>query len=291
MWAYSNIDDLTRVMEYGATLSEVLEAWAKYGDNVAMNARNMIDNRYADLIKTPTGNWRHMNVGDIKTWKPATKEEAFLAESGLRQWTREEQKLFYDYVDQRGRDKAARWLAANAAQTRLFRYGQANQVGLMRGTVGRLYGQFGIWPQWYLMYLGEGLARGTATDRLNFAAKLASVYAGIYGGFKAANIDPSQWLAYPASLGIPSIGPLASVTLQALLYGLEIPKALRQRRQTPEQELYLSRLRRSYGLFIPNYSLMNRDILPALEEYGATGDVDVGSLASRLLSLPRVQSR
>jgi hypothetical protein len=314
MWAYSNVDDFTRVIEYGSTLEQLTQAWKKFGDKAATNAESMIDSPYANLTKDLRGNWVRARVPGVTALSSkVSAEESFLAESGLRQMTREEQKMFYSELKLNGRNKAMRWLAAHNAQTRLFRYGAANQVGMMRGTLGRLYGQFGIWPQWYLMFLIEGVSKGTLYDRMRFATRLGSVYAGLYYGFKALDVDPGRWLAYPASMGVPSMGPIAGATWEAFKYLVEVPAALRQGSNyfdqilknpasalpgkpvkpgevtTSQQQISLSRIRRSWGLFVPNYALVTRDILPVYQEYQQTGQIDPMEAVRRMMSLPKAR--
>jgi hypothetical protein len=274
---YSTADNLTRAWEYGATMNRILRAWNTYGDDVVKRSRNFIDTDYGMKFKFDT------------------PEEKFLAESGLRQFTQEQQRHFLDVyegftkpaapgqpVSPMGREAAIRWASTTASQERMFRYGAANQVAAFRTSVGRLFGQFGVWPQWYLMYLAKGLAGGTGADKVRFIRNLAAAYAGIYYTADSAGLDPLPWLAFPSRVGIPAPGPLFKVGVDALVYasdmlsGKGVPYGIedigttaglipgiefKTTEMTGAQQTHLSRLRQAVPEYIvPTYSFFNRDI-------------------------------
>lgn len=74
-------------------------------------------------------------------------------------------------------------------------YRRANAPVFMQGKVGRLLGQFGTWPVWYLYYTKNVLKRGSPTQR---AKRVAGIIATNYMiqeiGEKAFGVDLGKWV-------------------------------------------------------------------------------------------------
>ena len=83
----------------------------------------------------------------------------------------------------------------------------------MQGKMGRVAGQFGVWPTWYIDYI-RSLGRGSAKN----AAKRIAIFTGMgYGvkeiGESVFGVDVKKWVWYHPMLwtGGPMISALGAV--------------------------------------------------------------------------------
>lgn len=98
---------------------------------------------------------------------------------------------------------AARYAGKAASDVTNFLYGRGMQPRWMRGVGGRLLGQFGTWPLWYIDYLRRSttnmVANGYKAEAAAFIARHALTNAAIaYAGSKVLNVDLGRWMMYPS---------------------------------------------------------------------------------------------
>lgn len=95
-------------------------------------------------------------------------------------------------------DAAIRHLGFTLSRETMNRYGHANHPAGWNHMFGRLFGQFGTWPVQYKDYLAQGLTRGTAKDRAEFAAIHFGTMAGTLAGGTAVGLNLSTWVGFPS---------------------------------------------------------------------------------------------
>jgi hypothetical protein len=65
----------------------------------------------------------------------------------------------------------------------------------MRGTVGRIFGQFGTWPAWFIQYAKNIATRGSLKNRTKRVASLVALNATfVKAGEEIFGVDISSWL-------------------------------------------------------------------------------------------------
>ena len=76
-----------------------------------------------------------------------------------------------------------------------FLYRQGNSPWVMRGIVGRLFGQFGTWPAWYIQYCKNLATRGSLKNRAKRIATFTALNATfVKAGEEIFGVDISSWL-------------------------------------------------------------------------------------------------
>jgi GNAT superfamily N-acetyltransferase len=120
---------------------------------------------------------------------------------------------------------AAQFAGKQASDVTNFLYGRGMQARWMRSVGGRLFGQFGTWPMWYLDYLNRMATRigqnGYAGEAMRLLARHALVNAAIVGaGKEVLDVDLSRWASYGSLFysGGPGLTALAGAS--TLMRGL-----------------------------------------------------------------------
>lgn len=113
------------------------------------------------------------------------------------------------------------------ADDTFFLYGDANHPPGWTGVKGKLLGQFGTFPVQYLQYLGRGMTKGTARDRIEFAAIHSATNIGIVvAGDELLNTDLTSWAFWPSLTysGGPYAG--AAINIFQLYSGSDAERSL-----------------------------------------------------------------
>lgn len=156
-----------------------------------------------------------------------------------------------------------------------FLYGRGMQARWMRSVPGRILGQFGTWPMWYIDYLrrvSTNMVRnGYRAEAARFLARHALVNAAIiYAGQKVLNIDLSRWSSYGSVFysGGPALQLVAGVATLNRGLGSEVTGS--------EDPLQQSRITEGTGMinqvlpnFIPFY-YAGRDAIRLSNAYDRT---------------------
>lgn len=94
-------------------------------------------------------------------------------------------------------DGLANYLGNHLQKETQFVYDRAAGSQLLRGTRGRLLGQFGTWPTWYFEFLRNLATRGTEANRAKSLAIFAGVNVGIYeAAYHMFGVDGAKWLFF-----------------------------------------------------------------------------------------------
>lgn len=112
------------------------------------------------------------------------------------------------------------------ARETIFRYGHANHPAGWGSVYGRLFGQFGTWPVQYKDYILQGMSRGTAKDKAEFAAIHLGLNAAVVGLGYGLGWDTRSWATTP-SLTYAG-GPYAQIMVDfaMLMGGSEVERNL-----------------------------------------------------------------
>jgi hypothetical protein len=120
---------------------------------------------------------------------------------------------------------AAEFAGKQASDITNFLYGRGMQARWMRSVGGRLFGQFGTWPMWYLDYLNRIVTRigqsGYRVEAMKLLGRHMIVNAAIVGaGKEILNVDLSRWASYGSLFysGGPGLTALAGAS--TLMRGL-----------------------------------------------------------------------
>lgn len=177
--------------------------------------------------------------------KPGSWQK-FIQRSKLSTFDRTEQEHFAALWNKGGRDEAINYASTSFADKALFLYGNANHPVGWGSSYGVLFGQFGTWPVQYKDFMINGLTRGTAKDKLEFAAwNLAAPYAAVKVG-RDAGIDLNSWW------GVSSLryggGPYADASI-------DVVRAWTG--NDAERAMARSNLKRMSTTPVPNILIMN----------------------------------
>jgi len=94
-----------------------------------------------------------------------------------------------------GLKEGATRYAMNLAEDTQWIYRAGNAPRLFRNKLGRLCGQFGIWPTNYIRFFKRGLATGNAAATEQFVRRWATVNTGLYLTFnEMLGIDLRPWI-------------------------------------------------------------------------------------------------
>jgi hypothetical protein len=134
-------------------------------------------------------------------------------------------------------------------------YRKANAPYWARSSVGRVFGQFGVWPSWYLQYARNLASRGSAMTRTKRIAGLAAVNAGFYElGKEVFGVDISSWMLTHPLMWFPL--PAATGHAMQAIVG---SKSDYEKQKAEEQ------LKNSVGIHMPGY-IAAKDIINSMDE-------------------------
>jgi hypothetical protein len=117
---------------------------------------------------------------------------------------------------------ASALLANDFSRASQFQYTRGNVPNIMQSTAGRLFGQYGTWPAYYIEFLQNGLRRGSPKTKVKFASRWVAANAAIlYGGSSVFGADMGRWTFFaPTSY---TGGPVAQFAQQAMsAYGAQV---------------------------------------------------------------------
>lgn len=114
-----------------------------------------------------------------------------------------------DIMDRQLRDRALRLIDSGQERAAvdllghqlvnetMFAYQRAMSPRAFRGVVGKLFGQYGTYPVWYVENVLRGVSRGSLARRAAFVTRWMASGLAIYGGFRAVfGIDARQFLPW-----------------------------------------------------------------------------------------------
>jgi hypothetical protein len=134
-------------------------------------------------------------------------------------------------------------------------YRKANAPYWARSSVGRVFGQFGVWPSWYLQYARNLASRGSGMTRAKRVAGLAAVNAGFYElGKEVFGVDISSWMLTHPLMWFPL--PAATIHSMQAMVG---SKSDYEKQKAEEQ------LKNSVGIHLPGY-IAAKDIINGMDE-------------------------
>lgn len=151
---YQNSDDFTRAVAYAAADNRFTEAVDKFRRGVIKSSDQFSDLAGLDFLPP-----------DLKT------KALLLADQG--KWS-QAKELFDSYV----------------VDTTMFLYKKGVNPDSFRGVVGRMFGQFGKYPVFYVDNMRKILKYGKTSDKVAFAATLAGNVALIGAAWRQVGISP-----------------------------------------------------------------------------------------------------
>lgn len=170
-------------------------------------------------------------------------------------------------------EKASELAGLNLHQNTQWIYIRGNEPQMFSGTVGRLFGQYGTWPVWYLEYLRGIVRYGSAVERFGAVAALFAAFAAFDRSASALfDADISPWIFFgPLNYGG---GPYLDFARNMLdfLFGSESDKGVAA-----------SRLKTFPTQLIPGSGLV-RELKKAAEQ------PDLTSAVNTMLGYPPIES-
>lgn len=182
-------------------------------------------------------------------------------------------------------DTAAHILASDFSTATQFDYSRGNVPYLMQSTAGRLFGQYGTWPAWYIeWFANNALRRGSIPSRAKFAARWAAVNVTMfYGMSEVFGVDFGRW-SFFAPL-VYTGGPLAQVGMQA---GSALSAAV-SGDEDAVSRIQAARLKTSaWKQFLPFPTVATSHTIEAGKAFGAG---DYGESLKMLLGLPSTEGQ
>ncbi len=86
-------------------------------------------------------------------------------------------------------------MAIHATHETQWLYRKANAPYWARSTAGRVFGQFGVWPSWYIEYAKNIATRGTPINRTKRIAMLVGINGLVYeAGKEIFGVNVSNWM-------------------------------------------------------------------------------------------------
>jgi len=103
-------------------------------------------------------------------------------------------------------------IASKAVDRTQYLYNLFDQPQAFRGIVGRMFGQYGVWPLSFMNLIGERLGSDTMTiaQKVGFLARMTAVTGAVTYGLASVGLDPKQF--YPWNMLLFSGGPYYSMT-------------------------------------------------------------------------------
>lgn len=206
------------------------------------------------------------------------------AEARVEGWDTGLGVLVKDALAQGNAQKASRLLANDFATASQFLYTRGNVPYAMQSTLGRLFGQYGTWPAYYIeFFINSGFRRGSAKSRMQFLGRWAAANGAIYyglGGMFGADMARWTFLAPTSYTG----GPVAQFAQQAMAaYNQQVTGE-----DDPVNRIQATRMQRfatSQVLPIPVGAM--RNYYRALDELGKE---NYDEATRRFLGLPTAES-
>lgn len=161
-------------------------------------------------------------------------------------------------------DDAADMLGMQTGREMVGIYGMANHPFGWGSNVGRLVGQYGMWPTWAQRYLQNMVSKGTPREIAGHVARFATTQAAMLTLGHGVGLDLGKWMMAPAFMyaGGPAVG-----TAWALRGALDAPT-------DQEKAFYRTQLKNSWRMFVPgayaigdyNQALNNPDVTNGAQE-------------------------
>ena len=109
----------------------------------------------------------------------------------------------------------------------MVRYGYADHPSGWNSVSGRLFGQFGTWPVQYKDYLMQGVTRGSAKDKIEFATIHGAVTGATIAAGAAVGLNLQTWTGW----GMFSGGPYLGMSIDAIksISGSDLEKNIARR--------------------------------------------------------------
>ncbi len=185
-------------------------------------------------------------------------------------------------TEQGNADLAASLLAQDFATASQFLYTRGNVPFAMQSTLGRLFGQYGTWPAYYIEFMANSLRRGSPRAKAEFLGRWTAANAAVfYGVGNLFGADMARWtfLAPTSYTG----GPVAQFAQQAMAaYNQQVTGE-----DDPVSRIQSTRLQRfatTQVLPIPVGAM--RNYYNALNELG---DENYAEATRRFLGLPKME--
>jgi hypothetical protein len=121
-----------------------------------------------------------------------TKEQ-FETRAGLNYFGDSTKAEFFSKAETIGAREAAKWMGLQASNNTNWLYQLGAGPSLFSHGAGRLFGQYGTWPAWYLSFLIDGAARTSGADRAVFVARTMAAHSALVGGGAAVGLNLSRW--------------------------------------------------------------------------------------------------
>lgn len=122
-------------------------------------------------------------------------------------------------------DLAAQFAGKQASDIANFLYGRGMQAQWMRSVGGRLFGQFGTWPMWYIDYIrrivGRAGMQGFRAEGAKLFAKHVLVNVAILAaGKEVLDVDLNKWASYGSIFWSGGPGVQIAAGASTLMRGL-----------------------------------------------------------------------
>lgn len=152
---FTQADDINRGVAYAGMKAKTLDAWARWGSR---------------------GEW-----------------DKFYRKSGLNYFGEATKREFRERLESAGTEEAAKFAGKLASDDTQWLYQLGAGPALFSHGVGRLVGQYGTWPSWYLSYLGRGAKNLQGVERGVWAARAMAVNWALPAVGAAMGLNLNRW--------------------------------------------------------------------------------------------------
>lgn len=128
--------------------------------------------------------------------KGLISQKKFIDASGLWNLTEKRMDKALKLIDKGYADSAMDLFGRDIAIETMFPYRSGTSPLAYRGVIGKLFGQMGHYPVYYIENIARGLKRGSPMQRIGYATRFLANTTAIAGSLGAIGINSSNFLAW-----------------------------------------------------------------------------------------------
>lgn len=136
----------------------------------------------------------------LRLKKGLINNKQFIQHSGLFNMEPNRLRQALGYIDQGLPNAAKDLFARDMIMETMFPYRAGTSPLAFKGTIGKIFGQFGHYPVYWVENIRRGLGRGTLTNRLAYAARFLGNTTAIAGALGAIGINSDSFLPWSPAL-------------------------------------------------------------------------------------------
>lgn len=136
----------------------------------------------------------------LRLKKGLINNKQFIQHSGLFNMEPNRLNQALSLIDQGLPNAAKDLFARDMIMETMFPYRAGTSPLAFRGTIGKIFGQFGHYPVYWVENIRRGLGRGTITNRIAYAARFLGNTTAIAGALGAIGINSDSFLFYTPAL-------------------------------------------------------------------------------------------